>query len=145
MLWEYFTDPVTGFDPSGVLEGGLHIINTNFYVENTLINLDIGTNISFDNDTNHDLRFIIDPYGHVVIGLGTNHPRGAVDFRFAGKNLNDSTVGAYAAEIRYMLPPQVDDNAARTGLSTVAGALIYNVDTGKHQGYDGTQWHDFYW
>ena len=38
----------------------------------------------------------------------------------------------------------VDDNAARTGLSTVAGALIYNVDKGKHQGYDGTQWYDLY-
>ena len=141
---EYFTDPVTGFDPSGVLENGLHIINTNFYVENTLINLDIGTNISFNNDTNHDVRLILDPYGHVVIGLGTNYPRGAVDFRFAGYGINDVNLNVQASEMRYMLPPQVDDNAARTGLSTVAGALIYNVDKGKHQGYDGTQWYDLY-
>ena len=80
-----------------------------------------------------------------MVGLGTNRPAGAVDFRFAGKNLNDSSAGGpVAAEVRYMLPPQVDDDTARAGLSTVAGALIYNVAAGKHQGYDGTQWNDFY-
>ena len=76
--------------------------------------------------------------------MGTDTPKGAIDFRFAGKSLNDSLLGAYAAKMRYMLPPEVADDTARSGLGTVAGALIYNVAAGKHQGYDGTQWNDFY-
>ena len=69
---------------------------------------------------------------------------GAVDFRFAGHGVNDSAVGAYADEVRYMLPPQVDNDTARAGLSTVAGAMIFNVGAGKHQAYDGSTWHDLY-
>jgi len=70
------------------------------------------------------------------IGIGTTIGglNCAVDFSFAGTT---STVG------RFMLPPKVS-NAERVGLTTVSGAIIYNTDTNKHQGYDGTTWNDFY-
>jgi hypothetical protein len=42
-----------------------------------------------------------------------------------------------------MLPPVVT-TTQRTGLSTIAGAIVYNSDTNKHQGWNGTAWFDFY-
>ena len=130
--------------PEEVLGGGLSLLDSNIYTQNSTIALDIGTTIEFRNNTNHNVRSILDPYGHVTIGLGTNSPACAVDFRFAGYGLNDTNVDAYAAELRYMLPPLVDNDTARAGLSTVAGAMIFNVDAGKHQAYDGSTWHDLY-
>jgi|DEB0MinimDraft_6_1074348.scaffolds.fasta_scaffold00002_2 hypothetical protein len=130
--------------PVDVLGGGFSILDKNIYTQNSNIFLDIGTKIEFRNNTNHNVRSILDRYGHVMLGIGTNNPAGAVDFRFAGHGVNDSAVGAYANEVRYMLPPQVDDDTARAGLSTVAGAMIFNVGAGKHQAYDGSTWHDLY-
>jgi len=47
--------------------------------------------------------------------------------------------GAY----RYMLPPRIT-TAERAGLSTVAGAFIFNTTTNKFQGYTGIAWTDFH-
>lgn len=70
------------------------------------------------------------------VGIGTSVSRCAVDFADAGENL---VGGAY----RYMLPPRLT-SAERVGLATVAGAFIFNTDTNKFQGYDGTAWQDFH-
>ena len=34
--------------------------------------------------------------------------------------------------------------ATRDGLTAVAGDIIYNNTTNKHQGYDGTNWNNLY-
>ena len=70
------------------------------------------------------------------VGVGTTVPRCAVDLSEAGLNILS---GAY----RYMLPPRIT-TAERVGLTTVAGAFIFNTDTNKFQGYDGTTWQDFH-
>ena len=70
------------------------------------------------------------------IGIGTTAARSVIDFSEAGSNILS---GAY----RYMLPPSVT-TAERVGLATIAGALIFNTDTLKFQGYDGTAWQDFH-
>ena len=70
------------------------------------------------------------------IGIGTTNARSAVDFSDAGTNLSS---GAY----RYMLPPQIT-TTQRAGLSTVAGAFIFNTTTSKFQGYTGIAWTDFH-
>jgi hypothetical protein len=70
------------------------------------------------------------------VGIGTSIPRSSVDFADAGKT---SSNGAYS----YILPPKLT-NAQRAGLSTVAGAFIFNVDALKFQGYTGVAWTDFH-
>jgi hypothetical protein len=44
---------------------------------------------------------------------------------------------------KFMLPPIITDSQ-RIGLSTAAGAMIFNSTANKHQAYDGTTWHDLY-
>jgi hypothetical protein len=70
------------------------------------------------------------------IGVGTTSARSAVDFADAGK---ESLGGAYS----YMLPPRLT-TTQRAGLSTVAGAFIFNITTSKFQGYTGVAWTDFH-
>lgn len=71
-----------------------------------------------------------------TLGVGTTSYRSALDFGDAGKN----SLGGVGA---YMIVPRLT-NAQRTGLSTVAGAFIFNIDTSKFQGYTGTGWTDFH-
>ena len=55
-----------------------------------------------------------------------------------------SAVGAGVTNHQYMLPPIIS-TGTRNGIGgTVAGAIIYNSTTNKHQGYDGTTWNDLY-
>ena len=70
------------------------------------------------------------------IGIGTTLARTTIDFSDAGK---DILSGAY----RYMLPPRIT-TTERAGLSTVAGAFIFNTTTNKFQGYTGIAWTDFH-
>jgi len=81
--------------------------------------------------------------GNGAIGVGTTAVRCQVDFADAGKTavgiLTGESVGARA----FMLPPRLT-TTQRAGLTTEAGAVIYNTDTNKHQGFDGTTWNDFY-
>ena len=71
-----------------------------------------------------------------AIGVGTTSYRAAVDFADAGKTI-EGGVGAF------MLVPRVT-TIQRNGLTTSTGAVIYNIDANKHQGYNGTTWNDFY-
>lgn len=41
------------------------------------------------------------------------------------------------------LPPRMT-TTQRDAITAVAGLMIYNTTTNKHQGYDGTSWNDFY-
>lgn len=69
------------------------------------------------------------------VGIGTTTPICVADF--AGSNIGESS------QIKFMLPPIITDSQ-RIGLSTVAGAMIFNSTANKHQAYDGTTWHDLY-
>jgi hypothetical protein len=70
------------------------------------------------------------------IGIGTTSPRCAIDFSDAGENI-------FSGSYQYMLPPRIT-TTQRTGLSTVAGAFIFNTTTNKFQGYTGVAWTDFH-
>ena len=67
------------------------------------------------------------------LGIGTNSPRCAVDFRDAGGG--DVT--------SYMLPPRVTTTVRNT-LPNISGALIYNSTTNKLQVYNGSNWVDLH-
>jgi hypothetical protein len=71
-----------------------------------------------------------------ILGVGTTSYRSALDFGDAGKN-HFGGIGAY------MIVPRLS-NTQRTGLSTVAGALIFNTNTSKFQGYTGIGWTDLH-
>ena len=70
-----------------------------------------------------------------TIGVGTTGSIASVDFRFAGKGINNGAAS-------FMIPPTVTNS----GLNTAGkeGALVFNSDTKKFQGYDGTTWHDLH-
>jgi len=70
------------------------------------------------------------------VGIGSTSMRSAADFSDAGAIPGDATSGA---DLRFMLPPQVTASQ-RTGLTTVAGALVYNLDTNKLNLYTGSGW-----
>jgi hypothetical protein len=74
--------------------------------------------------------------GFRSVGVGTTAVRCAVDLADAGK---DNSSGQFA----YMIVPRLNDTQI-SGLSTVAGALIFNTSTLKFQGYTGIAWTDFH-
>ena len=71
------------------------------------------------------------------IGIGSDLPIGPIDLRRA--NLTASLRGAF-------YPPVLTtaERNAITPASVAAGAIIFNSSTGKHQGYDGSSWNDFW-
>ena len=71
-----------------------------------------------------------------AVGIGTTLARSVVDLADAGNNLD-------FASVRFMLPPIVT-TTERIGLSTIAGAFIFNKTTNKFQGYTGIAWTDFH-
>ena len=82
--------------------------------------------------------------GEALVGVATYYPRSYLDFGNVGTS----------SSISYMIVPSVStgsrdgfrsitNNGVGVG-STVAGAIIFNTTTLKHQGYDGTTWHDLY-
>ena len=67
------------------------------------------------------------------IGVGTFHPRSAVDFGSAGKTAN-----------RFAIMPRVT-TTERGNLSGIqTGAIIYNLTTSKFQGYAAGAWVDLH-
>ena len=71
------------------------------------------------------------------IGINSAFPIGPVDLRFA--NLTSSLRGAFY--------PPVLTTAERNAITptyVAAGAIIFNSSTGKHQGYNGSSWNDFW-
>lgn len=77
-------------------------------------------------------------YVEESVGIGSTIPSCIADF--SGKDL---PVEVGLGSDRFMLPPIITDSQ-RIGLTTVAGAMIFNSTTNKHQAYDGTTWHDLY-
>ena len=72
-----------------------------------------------------------------AVGINSDLPIGPIDLRFA--NLT--------ASLRGVFYPPVLTTAQRNAItpaSVAAGAIIFNSSTGKHQGYDGSAWNDFY-
>ncbi len=66
--------------------------------------------------------------GNGRVGIGTTSPSSILDV--------SSTTSAF-------LPPRMT-TAQRDLITPVAGMIIYNSTTNKHQGYNGTTWNDFY-
>jgi hypothetical protein len=75
---------------------------------------------------------VLDEY--TLIGIGTTVARSVIDFSDAGRGYPQQA---------FMLPPRLTD-VQRAGLSTVAGAFIFNLSVGKFQGYTGVAWTDFH-
>jgi len=71
----------------------------------------------------------INPLGNRV-GIGTSSPLASAALDVT------STTGA-------LYPPRMT-TAQRNLINPGAGALIYNTDVNKHQGYNGTSWFDFF-
>ena len=72
-----------------------------------------------------------------TIGINTDEPRACIDLSLANNFNTPSERGTF-------LPPVLTSSEI-SGLTTVpAGAIIFNSSTGKHQGFDGTTWNDFY-
>lgn len=72
-----------------------------------------------------------------AVGINSDLPIGPIDLRFA--NLT--------ASLRGVFYPPVLTTAQRNAItpaSVAAGAIIFNSSTGKHQGYDGSSWNDFW-
>jgi len=78
-----------------------------------------------------------------AIGVGTTAVRCQVDFGDAGKTAAEINPGEGTGSRAFMLPPRLT-NTQRAGLTTETGAMIYNTDTNKFQGFDGTAWRDFH-
>ena len=78
-----------------------------------------------------------------AIGVGTTAVRCQVDFGDAGKTAAEINPGEGTGSRAFLLPPRLT-NTQRAGLTTEAGAVIYNTDTNKHQGWNGSSWNDFY-
>ena len=78
-----------------------------------------------------------------AVGVGTTSLQCLVDFSSVGvarpeiSNVDDSST------MRFMLPPKLS-TAERIGLSTVAGAMIYNTDLNKAQVYTGIAWEELH-
>ena len=71
-----------------------------------------------------------------TIGIGTTNAQGAIDFSDAGRDLGNGSSC-------FMIVPR-NTNAQRTGLITATGAIIFNTDVGRVQGYTGIAWTDFH-
>ena len=72
-----------------------------------------------------------------AVGINSDLPIGPIDLRFA--NLT--------ASLRGVFYPPVLTTAQRNSITpnfVAAGAIIFNSSTGKHQGYDGSAWNDFW-
>jgi hypothetical protein len=97
--------------------------------------LDSGALQVFGQANIYDNNLIIRGIGG--IGINSAFPIGPIDLRFA--NLTASLRGAF-------YPPVLTtaQRNAITPASVAAGAIIFNSSTGKHQGYDGTSWNDFW-
>lgn len=92
-----------------------------------------GTDIRFNTTINGSAsaaeRFRIDSAGSVSIG--------------GAANANASAILDVTSTTKGFLPPRMT-TTQRDAITPVAGLVIYNTTTNKHQGYNGTIWNDFY-
>jgi hypothetical protein len=76
--------------------------------------------------------------GNGAVGVGTTSVRCALDFADGGKSFS-------SGQFAFMMVPKLT-TAQRSGLSTgigYSGAVIYNTNTSKFQGWTGIAWTDF--
>ena len=109
----------------------------------TGIGLIITNEIQQFNSTTTLTNSILYVNGTSGVGVGTTSLRSAIDFADAGKINPGLLPGEGTGSRAYFLPPRLT-TTQRTGLTTEAGAIIYNTTTNKHQGYNGTTWNDLY-
>ena len=109
----------------------------------TGIGLIITNEIQQFNSTTTLTNSILYVNGTSGVGVGTTSLRSAIDFADAGKINPGLLPGEGTGSRAYFLPPRLT-TTQRTGLTTEAGAIIYNTSTNKHQGYNGTTWNDLY-
>ncbi len=76
--------------------------------------------------------------GDAAVGVGTTSVRSALDFADAGKSFS-------SGQFAFMMVPRLT-TAQRSGLATgigYSGAIIYNLNTSRFQGWTGIAWTDF--
>lgn len=113
--------------------GGANGITRGLFVNPTLTSAFDWRSIEWSNNT-----------GRGLWGVGTS------DNAVAGNlHIGSATVANAVAQLEVtsttkgFLPPRMT-TAQRDLIAAVAGLVIYNSTTNKHQGYNGTNWNDFY-
>ena len=74
---------------------------------------------------------------NIRVGINSDLPIAPLDMRYANVN----------ASLRGVFYPPVLTTAQRNAITpswVTAGAIIYNSDVSKHQGYNGSTWNDFW-
>ena len=66
------------------------------------------------------------------VGIGSTQPQAAIDLSGAGKGGN--------TQYAYMVLPKVTNSEITGFTDAIAGAIVFNTDTNKFQGYNGTTW-----
>ena len=109
--------------PGFVKSNGLHIFNSSIGINSCSTYFD-SSDISASTNAS--------------VGIGSTVPRAVVDFSNAA---ND--VRADRQQLRFMLPPTVT-TTAKVGLTTVAGAIVYDLTLNKLQCFNGTDWNNLF-
>ncbi len=140
------TLPVTLGEPEAVIGTGARMgifssLNTYAVIRDTTLNIEAsigtdGTGSFIGSQSNHPLTFVTNATtkatltlgGQFVLGLGAAATSASMELQ--------STTGAFI--------PNKLTTAQRDALTAVAGMVIFNTTTNKHQGYNGTTWNDFY-
>ena len=87
-------------------------------------------------------RTDISTSGEVTLSMGSTNTKAIIDFSDAGKG-DGTSMNPGISTARFMLPPIVT-TAERTGLTTVAGGIVYNSTLNKLQCFDGTTWNNLF-
>ena len=87
-------------------------------------------------------RTDISTSGEVTLSVGSTNTKSIIDFSDAGKG-DGTALNPGISTARFMLPPIVT-TAERTGLTTVAGGIVYNSTLNKLQCFDGTTWNNLF-
>jgi hypothetical protein len=131
-------------------DAGRYLANgsTALTIANNSVFLGVDTRANADNETN---QIVI---GHTAIGLGSNTTvigNSSTTFgRWWGNLLIGTSTNVASSALtvesttKGFLPPRMTTAQRDAIASPVAGLVIYNTSTNKHQGYDGTNWNDFY-
>jgi hypothetical protein len=113
-------------DPTINVTGGTSIVR-GLYYNPTLTSTTGVTNIAIETTTGDVI------FGSTSgrVGIGTATPNASARLQV------DSTTQGF-------LPPRMTTSQRNLISSPAAGLIIYNTDTNRHQGWNGTTWNDFY-
>jgi hypothetical protein len=109
-------------------------VNGTGRIRNGVSLADISGNVLIGTTTNAGFRLDVNGTARVQSTLKVG----------AATSTNDSAVLDVESTTRGFLPPRMTTAERDAIASPVAGLVIYNNSTNKHQGYDGTTWNDFY-